>query len=100
MNSIEDEHICRPQIWRLRISSFVGGNPTLEIDKGERSLFPYKRGPFPPGFGGIKKGNHGPPPPKSGRPLWPLINFFFFGEKFWDNGPLIRGPNLSMSFWF
>ena len=48
MNSIEDGHICRPQIWRLRIFfSFVGGNPTLEIYKGERSPFPYKRGPLP-----------------------------------------------------
>ena len=47
MNSIEKGHICRPQIWRLRISSFVGGNPTLEVDKGERSPFPYKRGSLP-----------------------------------------------------
>ena len=25
----------------------MGGNPTLEIYKEERSLFPYKRGPLP-----------------------------------------------------
>ena len=77
MNSIEDGHICRPQILRLRIFfffffvggnptlknykgercrshilrlkifSFVGGNPTLEIYKKERPPFPYKRGPLP-----------------------------------------------------
>ena len=28
----------------------MGGNPTLEIYKGERSLFPYKRGPPPLDF--------------------------------------------------
>ena len=43
MNSIEDGHICRPQILKLMISSFVGGNPTLEVYKGERPPFPYKR---------------------------------------------------------
>ena len=78
MNSIEEGHICRPQILRIRIFffsffcgkqshignykgercgphilrlriffSFVGGNPTLEIYKGERSPFHYKRDPLP-----------------------------------------------------
>ena len=68
MNSIEDGHICRPQVWRLRISYFVGGNPTLEVDKGERSPFPYKRGPLPLDLEEGKKGNYGLSTKKSGRP--------------------------------
>ena len=56
MNSIEEGHICIPQILRLRIFSFVGGNPILEVDKGERFLFPYKRGPLPLDLKGGKKG--------------------------------------------
>ena len=40
MNSIEEGHICRPQILRIMIFfsflSFVGSNPTLKNYKGER----------------------------------------------------------------
>ena len=50
------------------VYSFVRDNPTLEIDKRERFPFPYKRGPLPLDLEEEKKGNHGPPPPKSGRP--------------------------------
>ena len=38
---------CRPHILRLKIFSFVGGNPTLETYKKVRPPFPYKRGPLP-----------------------------------------------------
>ena len=83
MNSIEDGHICRSQILRLRIFfsfvggnptlknykgekcrshilrlrffSFVGGNPTLEIYKKERPPFSYKRGPLPLDLRGGKR---------------------------------------------
>ena len=38
-----------PQIWSLKkFFSFVGSNPTLKGDKGERPPFPYKRGALPP----------------------------------------------------
>ena len=30
------------------VYSFVGGNPTLEIDKGKMPHFPYKKGVSPP----------------------------------------------------
>ena len=50
------------------VYSFVGGNPTLQNDKGERPPFPYKRGPLSLELEEENKGNHGPPPPKSGRP--------------------------------
>ena len=46
------------------VYSFVGGNPTLEIDKGERPSFPYKMGPLPRDLEEEKKRNHGPSPPK------------------------------------
>ena len=42
----------------------MGGNPTLEIYKGERSPFPYKRGPLPLALEGGKKRNHRLAPPK------------------------------------
>ena len=36
-------HICRPPILEAYdVSSFVRGNPTLEMDKGERFCLPYK----------------------------------------------------------
>ena len=38
------------------VYSFVGGNPTLEIDKGERPPFLYKRGLLPLNLEGKKKG--------------------------------------------
>ena len=46
---LPNNKICtyKPQILRLGIPSFVGGNPTLKVDKGGRSPFPYKRGPLP-----------------------------------------------------
>ena len=50
------------------VYSFVGGNPILEIDKGEKPPFPYKRESLPLDLNEEKKGNHGPPSPKSGRP--------------------------------
>ena len=37
------------------VYSFVGGNPTLEIDKGERPPFSYKRGLLPLNLEGKKK---------------------------------------------
>ena len=37
------------------VYSFVGGNPTLEIDKGERPPFPYIMGPLPLDLEGEKK---------------------------------------------
>ena len=46
------------------VYSFVGGNPTLEIYKGERPPFPYKRGPLPLDLEEEKKGNHWLSPPK------------------------------------
>ena len=50
----------------------------MEVDKGERSPFPYKRGPLPLDLAEEKKGNHGlSSPKKSGRPSWPLIKYFF-----------------------
>ena len=65
MNSIEDGHIYRPPIFEgYEVYSSVGGNPTLEIDKGERAQFPYKRGSIPLDFKEEKKRNHGPSPPK------------------------------------
>ena len=39
-----------------KVSSFVGDNPTLEIDKGKGPPFPYKRGPLPLDLGEEKKG--------------------------------------------
>ena len=42
----------------------MGGNPTLEVDKGEKSPFPYKRGPLPLDLEEGKKGNHELSPPK------------------------------------
>ena len=49
------------------IYSFVGDNPILEIDKGERSPFPYKMRFLPLDLEEEKKGNHGPSPPKKVR---------------------------------
>ena len=37
------------------VSFFVGGNPTLEIDKRERPPFLYKRGHLPLGLGRKKE---------------------------------------------
>ena len=45
---------------------FVGSNVILEIDKGERTPFPYKKGPIPFDLEEKKK-NHGSPLSKSGR---------------------------------
>ena len=42
----------------------MGGNPTLEIEKGERSSFSYKKGPLPLDLEEGKKGNHELSPPK------------------------------------
>ena len=51
------------------VYSFVGGNPILEIDKGERPPFPYKRGPLPLDLKEKKKRETiGLPHQKSGRP--------------------------------
>ena len=69
VNFIEERHICRLQnLEAYEVSSFIGGNLILEIDKGERSSFPDKRGPLPLDLEEGKKGNHGPPPLKSRRP--------------------------------
>ena len=50
------------------VSSFVGGNPTLEIDKGERPHFPYKRGSFPLGLKKKERETIGLPHPRVGGP--------------------------------
>ena len=64
VNSIEDGHIYRPQnLKAYEVLSFVEGNPTLEIDKEERSPFPYKRGHLSFDLKEEKKENHGPSPP-------------------------------------
>ena len=58
---------CRPHILRLKIFSFVGGNPTLETYKKVRPPFSYKRGPLPlDSRKEGKKGNHRLTPPKKG----------------------------------
>ena len=50
MNSIEEGHICKfPNLEAKNVSSFVGNNLTLEIDKGERPPFSYKKGSLPLG---------------------------------------------------
>ena len=43
----EDYVTVDPKFGGLGFFSFVRGNPTLEIYKGERPPFPYKRGYLP-----------------------------------------------------
>ena len=58
----------------------MGGNPILEMDKGEMSPFPCIRGPLPLGLW-----------KKVGEALIALSQIFF-GRNVWDNRPLIGGP--------
>ena len=61
LNTIQ--HINPQNLKAYEVYSFMGGNPTLEIDKGDRLPFPYKREPLPLDLE-EKKGNHGFSPPK------------------------------------
>ena len=55
----------------------MGGNPTLEVDKGERSPFPYKMRPFPLDLEEEKKENYGLSPQKKKRdPNSSKLNIF------------------------